>query len=119
MANQQLRTSAGVDSNPFRTRGAFDPSATDNAAASNLPTLGDITICPSESLAVYDSFTVACAFTYGGGTLGGGSLAVSVGDRLVYMGGGAQTVGNWISVQESVVFGPNTQVIASRYEAFM
>lgn len=119
MANMQWRTSAGVDNNPFRTRGAFDPNAPDNAVALNLPTLGDITICPSEGIAAYDSFTVVGSFTYGGGTLGAGSLTVSPGDRLAYMGGGAGIISNWVSIPESAIYGANVQIIAQRYGAFM
>jgi hypothetical protein len=111
------RTSDGTDSKPWRTRGVFDPNAPDNAAVSNLPTQGDCSIAPGESIAPYDSFIVGATFTYSG--LLTGPTTVNPGDRLVYVGGGITVKTSWFTIYESYANAQGARIIGARYPSFI
>lgn len=118
MANSQFRPGRSyTPTAPWRTRGSFDPTATANAANSNLPVAAnDVSISPNETVAPNDSFIVTNAYTYS--SLTGTLQTVAVGDRLVYLGGTITSAASWMAVREGNLHPANVRVVSERFTGF-
>lgn len=104
--------------NPWRTRGSFDPSATNNVAASNLPVKSDCVIGPYLDIMPNDCFVLVAPFNFVG--IANGDVAGVVGDRLVYVGGDIATKTSWLLSREGYRYaGQRVAVISQLDPAFL
>ena len=93
----------------YRTRGMFNPNSVDNAANSHLPLTENCTVGPELPIIPKDAFVLSSAYTFA--SLGGlSSVALSIGDMVVYNGGTITAVASWSPVYKNAIYAEVGQI---------